>query len=197
MDGQGGSQGVHRKWSRCHWWEAGVEDLLKECQPAKAEENTADAAQTDSLAAIEAAIAGRREDGITHVSPFPKTHKLIYLSADSPNELTTLSENEIYIIGGIVDKNRHKVSPGNAMTVSLTFQNLCQGKAEKLGIETARLPIGTFLADMPTRKVLTVNHVRWHAPSTSSLTFAGIRDPARVYRQARLEASIRRCHAGP
>ena len=36
---------------------------------------------------------------------------------------------------------------------------LCQNKAVNLGIRTARLPIGTFLADLPTRKVLTVNQV--------------------------------------
>jgi tRNA (guanine9-N1)-methyltransferase len=35
---------------------------------------------------------------------------LVYLSADAEEELETLAENEIYIIGGIVDKNRHKVS---------------------------------------------------------------------------------------
>lgn len=38
-------------------------------------------------------------------------------------------------------------------------QNLCQQKAERLGIKTARLPIGKYLAEMPTRKVLTVNQV--------------------------------------
>jgi hypothetical protein len=38
-------------------------------------------------------------------------------------------------------------------------QNLCQNRADKLGIRTARLPIGTYLAEMPTRKVLTVNQV--------------------------------------
>ena len=36
---------------------------------------------------------------------------------------------------------------------------LCQNKAERLGIRTARLPIGTYLANLPTRKVLTVNQV--------------------------------------
>jgi tRNA (guanine9-N1)-methyltransferase len=40
----------------------------------------------------------------------PETHSLVYLSADAEEELDTLKENEIYIIGGIVDKNRHKVS---------------------------------------------------------------------------------------
>lgn len=36
---------------------------------------------------------------------------------------------------------------------------LCQNKADRMGIRTARLPIGTYLADLPTRKVLTVNQV--------------------------------------
>ena len=36
---------------------------------------------------------------------------------------------------------------------------MCQDKAEKLGIRTARLPIGTYIANLPTRKVLTVNQV--------------------------------------
>lgn len=38
-------------------------------------------------------------------------------------------------------------------------QNLCLEKAEKLGVKTARLPIGTYLSALPTRKVLTVNQV--------------------------------------
>jgi len=32
--------------------------------------------------------------------------KMIYLSPDSPNELETISHDDIYIIGGIVDDNR-------------------------------------------------------------------------------------------
>ncbi|KAJ9100986.1 hypothetical protein QFC19_005382 [Naganishia cerealis] len=77
-------------------------------------------------------------------NPF-EGQEYVYLSADAEYELESLSESETYIIGGIVDRNRYK--------------NLCQNKAEKLGIKTARLPIGKYLADMPTRKVLTVNQV--------------------------------------
>src|ERR1700733_1072967 len=38
-------------------------------------------------------------------------------------------------------------------------QNLCLNKARDYGIRTARLPIGRYLASLPTRKVLTVNQV--------------------------------------
>ena len=38
-------------------------------------------------------------------------------------------------------------------------QNLCENKAKADGIRSAKLPIGTFIAQMPSRKVLTVNQV--------------------------------------
>jgi hypothetical protein len=72
----------------------------------------------------------------------PAVKKVVYLSADSPNTITELDPGTCYILGGIVDKNR--------------FPNLCQSKAEKLGIETAQLPIGEYI-QMSSRRVLTVN----------------------------------------
>jgi len=36
---------------------------------------------------------------------------------------------------------------------------LCENKAKEANIRTARLPIQTYLANFPTRKVLTVNQV--------------------------------------
>ncbi|KAJ3081711.1 tRNA methyltransferase 10 [Quaeritorhiza haematococci] len=69
---------------------------------------------------------------------------LVYLTADSPNVLEELDESKVYIIGGIVDRNRHK--------------NLCFDRAKSDGIATAQLPISQHI-NMKTRRVLTVNHV--------------------------------------
>ncbi|KAF9358688.1 tRNA (guanine(9)-N(1))-methyltransferase [Mortierella sp. NVP85] len=78
------------------------------------------------------------------LATIPAVTKVVYLSADSPNTISQLDPGTCYVLGGIVDKNR--------------YPNLCQSKAEKLGIETAQLPIGEFI-QMSSRRVLTVNQV--------------------------------------
>ena len=75
---------------------------------------------------------------------FPKD-KLVYLTADSDNFATTLDPTDIYIIGGIVDHNRHKL--------------LTLNKANAQGIRHARLPIRECGVKLSTSCVLTVNHV--------------------------------------
>jgi tRNA (guanine9-N1)-methyltransferase len=73
-----------------------------------------------------------------------KKEQLVYLTADSSNEITDLDPKDVYIIGGIVDRNRHK---------ELTIK-----KAIDQGIRHARLPISDYLS-LNTSCVLTVNHV--------------------------------------
>lgn len=52
------------------------------------------------------------EDLEGFVSNSPKTD-LIYLSADADEELDKIDLNSTFIIGGIVDRNRHKVLIGH------------------------------------------------------------------------------------
>ncbi|XP_004250300.2 tRNA (guanine(9)-N1)-methyltransferase [Solanum lycopersicum] len=70
--------------------------------------------------------------------------RLVYLTADSETTLDVLDPKHIYIIGGLVDRNRWK--------------GLTKKKAEDQGIQTAKLPIGTYLK-MSSSQVLTVNQV--------------------------------------
>ena len=79
------------------------------------------------------------------VEMFDKS-KVVYLSSEGTEELDTVVEGQVYVIGGLVDRNRHK--------------GYTHERAQELGVRTARLPIGKFLeSTKKTRKVLTVNHV--------------------------------------
>ena len=69
---------------------------------------------------------------------------LVYLTADSENTITDLDPNKVYIIGGIVDRNRY---------IRLTYD-----KAVKQGISHAKLPIGDHMK-LTSSAVLAVNHV--------------------------------------
>lgn len=70
--------------------------------------------------------------------------EVIYLTSDSDYTLTTLKPYSTYIVGGLVDKNRHK--------------GICYRTALKHNIKTAKLPIGEYM-EMTSRKVLATNHV--------------------------------------
>ncbi|BGP52492.1 hypothetical protein JCM8202_000140 [Rhodotorula sphaerocarpa] len=75
--------------------------------------------------------------------------QVVYLTGDSPNILTSLEPNHTYILGGLVDRNRHKLLCLNKAT-----NDLPEG-----GVRHAQLPIGEALPELKTRKVLTVNQV--------------------------------------
>ncbi|ONK69380.1 tRNA (guanine(9)-N1)-methyltransferase [Asparagus officinalis] len=69
---------------------------------------------------------------------------LVYLTADAETVLNELDPMKIYIIGGLVDRNRWK--------------GITMKKANEQGIQSARLPIGNYLK-MSSSQVLTVNQV--------------------------------------
>lgn len=77
------------------------------------------------------------------IEDFDKKEKIVYLTADSENELTELEDDKIYVVGALVDKNHY---PG-----------LTQEFAEKNGIKTARLPLKS--ENLKSRKVITTNQV--------------------------------------
>lgn len=74
----------------------------------------------------------------------PEDGEIVYLSSDSEETLTELKPYSTYIIGGLVDKNRHKA--------------VCYKQAAERGVRTAKLPIGDYI-QMASRSVLTTNHV--------------------------------------
>lgn len=83
-----------------------------------------------------------REDTIAESMSEEERASLVYLTADSENELSTLEKGKTYVIGGFIDRNRHK--------------GLTHSKAKELGIAHARLPISENLK-MTGATVLTVN----------------------------------------
>ncbi|XP_042532828.1 tRNA methyltransferase 10 homolog C [Dipodomys spectabilis] len=61
---------------------------------------------------------------------FPKD-SIVYLTADSPNVMTTFKHDKVYVIGSLVDKN---MKPG-----------LSLAKAKQQGLATQRLPLDKYL----------------------------------------------------
>ncbi|KAK7696152.1 hypothetical protein QCA50_000803 [Cerrena zonata] len=111
---------AYKRWHSTEWWTESYERLWKD---------TSDSSGDSNLENKETQTTAKET--------------VIYLTADSSDELTELKEGESYIIGGICDHNRYK--------------NLCFNKSQEHGIRSARLPIGTYLAELKTRHVLTVN----------------------------------------
>lgn len=83
------------------------------------------------------------EENREYIDMFAKG-ELVYLTADSPNVVDTLDPSKVYVIGGLVDKNR--------------YPRLTLDKADKQGVSHAQLPIGQYV-QMATRKIMTVNQI--------------------------------------
>ncbi|KAF9450952.1 hypothetical protein P691DRAFT_725054 [Macrolepiota fuliginosa MF-IS2] len=117
----------YKRWAKTEWWTEGYERLW------------------NPLSDLTPNSIPQTEGVPSDASTMCAKDSIVYLTADSDEELSELKADETYIIGGIVDRNR--------------FKNLCQTKAKGADVRTARLPIGKYLANFPTRKVLTVNQV--------------------------------------
>ncbi|KAK5075300.1 tRNA (guanine(9)-N(1))-methyltransferase [Lithohypha guttulata] len=83
--------------------------------------------------------------------------EIIYLTSDSPYNLTELKPYHTYIIGGLVDKNRHK---GICYKTALDANSNPKTKQLLNGreIKTAKLPIDQYMA-MVSRPILASSHV--------------------------------------
>ncbi|KAG7447522.1 uncharacterized protein BT62DRAFT_993212 [Guyanagaster necrorhizus] len=133
------SDAAYKRWINTEWWEEGYERLWSG--------NALSTAPGTENEDMPRNSCPETEDGTENIK-----RSMVYLTADSEEELTELLPHEIYIIGGIVDRNRFKNLPDLS-------KNLCLDKAKESGIRTACLPIGRYLENLPTRKVLTVNQV--------------------------------------
>ena len=127
-------EGHHHSWKGVRFLE---EDFVQAAEQAK------DWMKGDSsgrLAGVfeEKAIADQPVDELI------RSGEVIYLTSDSPNTLTELRPYSTYIVGGIVDRNRHK--------------GICYKRAMERGFKTAKLPIGDYM-QMASRFVLATNHV--------------------------------------
>lgn len=70
--------------------------------------------------------------------------KVVYLSADADETLDRIEDDVTYIIGGLVDRNRHK--------------KVAAQRASNLGLKTAKLPLGEHVR-LKCSQVLTIVHV--------------------------------------
>ncbi|CAI7630320.1 unnamed protein product [Penicillium crustosum] len=118
----------HKNWKRVRFFQ---EDFVHASEVAKEQMTATRGGQ----------LAGPFAD---QIDAKPEDGEIIYLSSDSENTLTELKPYSTYIVGALVDKNRHKA--------------VCYNQAVAKGIKTAKLPIGQYIR-MAHRPVLATNHV--------------------------------------
>ncbi|KAF8625590.1 hypothetical protein AX15_005290 [Amanita polypyramis BW_CC] len=137
---EGMSNAGYKRWTETEWWKEGYEQLWSRQDVPEQEQPTADrpSSDIDTMDNPEVPSSHRKLAKAARDT-------VVYLTADSEEELSELKPDETYIIGGLCDHNRYK--------------NLCFDKAKESEVRTARLPIGRYLASLHTRKVLTVNQV--------------------------------------
>jgi len=149
----------HKNWKGFHFLEEDFMQVAEKAQQWMRDPKTGGELQgalapksSDSTDKVEVENSktmeeGQEDQGQDETHQAEQEHpdgEIVYLTADSPNTLHELSPYSTYIIGGIIDRNRHK--------------GICYQRAEDRGVKTAKLPIGQFM-EMQSRQVLATNHV--------------------------------------
>ena len=102
MDGE--NEAVYRRWANCDWWEDDFDMLWSgsELVPKRQKSDETDVEEGGKGGVrVLGDIMGKREKC--------RREEVVYLTADSEEEILELKEGETYVIGGIVDRNRYKV----------------------------------------------------------------------------------------
>jgi tRNA (guanine9-N1)-methyltransferase len=100
------------KWTRSHWSPEGLDGIVK---AERARSEAQPEASNSGSPSVVLPLSTSAPSGSSTPAPNPDSlpwppRRIVYLSADAEDELTTLSPDDVYVIGGIVDRNRHKVS---------------------------------------------------------------------------------------
>ena len=127
-------EGQYNSWKGVKFLE---EDFVQAAEQAK------DWMEGDSGGQLAGALEEKALAGQT-VDELNRSGEIVYLTSDSPNTLTELRPYSTYVIGGLVDRNRHK--------------GICYKRAMERGVKTAKLPISDYM-QMSSRFVLATNHV--------------------------------------
>ncbi|KAL8975594.1 MAG: hypothetical protein Q9197_000144 [Variospora fuerteventurae] len=126
--------GNHRSWKGIRFLEGDFEEAARQ----------ADELMKGGDLGEKLAGAFEQRESTQPAGTYAESGEIVYLTSDSPDTLTELKPYSTYIIGGIVDKNRHK--------------GICYKRAMGRGMKTAKLPIGDYMK-MASRFVLATNHV--------------------------------------
>lgn len=91
---------AYKRWIDTEWWSEGYQQLWENGE-SEAKETSAE----QSTVNVQESLGPSTQSTVQRAA----RESVVYLTADSTEELTALREGETYIIGGICDHNRYKV----------------------------------------------------------------------------------------